>query len=164
MAKRARMRGPAAVGASRSRRVCAAWSRRPRGLRRGRGDRRGGSSALACGVSREPVCSKAGWLSLAVVCSTGAPHEVQNLASSARSLPHEAQYRVIATPFATFQCNTTIIPSTPKSRQLGTFLFGRQFRNVPNCCLSSHWLGGVWDAPSTGVSWLGCYNLHFRAL
>ena len=34
--------GAAAVGASRSRRVCAAWSRRPRGLRRGRGDRRGG--------------------------------------------------------------------------------------------------------------------------
>ena len=52
----------------------------------------------------------------------------------------------------------------PKKPAVGTFLFGRQFRNVPNCRLSSHWLGGIWDAPSTGVSWLGCYNSHLRAL
>lgn len=168
MAKRARMREPAAVGASRSRRVCAAWSRRPRSLRRGRGYRRGvvrlglrrikGAGLLKSGLAIARGCLLNG------CTARGAELGIifKKLAARGAIPRHCHSFRHISMQyddytqhpkFPIIRCGE--IGTVWRSQSFNQSLFHRNFGKAPLA---------IGDVPSTGVSWLGCYNSHLRAL
>ena len=153
MAKRARMREPAAVGASRSRRVCAAWSRRPQGLRRIEG-----TGLLKSGLAIARGCLLNGCTArgaeLGIICKKlAARGAIPRHCHSFRHISMQYDDYTQRPKFPIISCGE--IGTVWRSQSFNQSLFHRNFGKAPLA---------VGDAPSTGVSWLGCYKSHLRAL